>query len=677
MSERRGTSALFDSFTHLSSDKTPWNHTLVGWTGEISPAEELTPPVTPTGTPAAYKVLPLNKSSAPIPFEGFVTPEDPEKKVLCVSKADQARLEFQLAHKKDCKTVPVWLFDEADAPPGGLSKTEGIYLKDQARWRRYAEHDLYTLFHYKQHEPTNGRAERKSWADYIYLNQKFANRILEIYKPGDVVLINDYHLLLLPQMLRQKIPNMYISFFLHVPFPSSEFMRCLPQRDEVLKGVLHADVVAFQTYSFSRHFSSCCTRIVKFPSSPVGVAAYGKTTFVGVNPIGIDAVATEKLAFTPDIDTQVAALRKMWAGKKIIVGRDRLDSVRGVPQKLMAFERFLLDHPEWREKVVLIQVTSPTNEEEQKEDSGNKIANKVSELVSKINGSYGSLGFSPVQHYPQYLSQDEYLALLRVADLALITSVRDGMNTTCLEYIVCQRDNHSPVILSEFSGTAGTLASAIQINPWDMAGISREINAALLMSEEKKTMLHRDLYNHVTTKDIKDWSSKYIRNLLGALSGRSHIATPPLDIIKLINQYKSAKKRLFMFDYDGTLTPIVANPEAAVPNEKVISTLTALASDPNNSVWIISGRDQVFLSKYLGHIAALGFSAEHGSFMRHPGSSEWENLAETTDMGWQKEVMACFQKYVELTPGIFLQSCVSHCHANIQQAPSSNASAVL
>ncbi|RDW68134.1 putative trehalose-6-phosphate phosphatase [Coleophoma cylindrospora] len=652
LNSRRGTSALFDSFAHLSSDKTPWNHTLVGWTGEITQNEDLTPPDTPPATTTASKMPPLNKNSAPIPVDGITRPATPtQAEGLLVSKEDQARLERQLSHDKHVKTVPVWLADDADMTENG------ICLKDQARWRRFAERELYTLFHYKQHEPTDGRSERQSWADYYRMNQKFATRILEIYKPGDIVIIHDYHLLLLPSMLRQRIPHMYISFFLHIPFPSSEFLRCLPRRKEILEGVLGANLIGFQSYSYSRHFVSCCTRILGFPSDVAGVDAYGAKVTVGVFPIGIDAAAIEKLAFDNKcIDEQTAALKKLYEGKKIIVGRDRLDSVRGVAQKLQAFERFLDMYPEWREKVVLIQVTSPTSVEEEKEDSGNKIANKVSELVAKINGLYGSLGFSPVQHYPQYLSQEEYLALLRAADCGLITSVRDGMNTTSLEYVVCQRDCHGPLILSEFSGTAGSLKDAIHINPWDLSGVAEQINYALCMTDDKRAAMQTNLYHHVTTKNVQAWSSNLLKRLLTVLNSRNTtIATPILDKVRMLKQYREAKKRLFMFDYDGTLTPIVKDPQSALPSDRLIRTLKALVSDKRNAVWVISGRDQEFLGKYLGHIPEIGFSAEHGSFMRHPGHSEWENLAETFDMEWQKEVMSCFEKYTEQTPGSFIE----------------------
>ncbi|KAL6400328.1 glycosyltransferase family 20 [Ilyonectria robusta] len=647
---RRGQSALLDSFAYLSSDATPWSHTVVAWTGEIEAPtgdDEVPSPATPA--PNTLGVSSLNALSAPVPVDAntrLPTPP-PVDGGVWIPREDQERLEYRLSHNKTIRTYPVWLADESEATD------DGILLKDQTRWRRYAEYDLYTLLHYKQHEPTDGRKERVQWADYYRMNQKFANKIIEIYKPGDIVIVHDYFLMLLPSMLRQRVPNMYISFFLHSPFPSSEFLRCLPRRKEVLEGVLGSNLIGFQSYSYSRHFLSCCTRILGFPSDTLGIDAYGTRVQVGVFPIGIDAAKVENFAWTAAVKEKYDALKKLYAGKKIIVGRDRLDSVRGVSQKLQAFERFLEMYPEWREKVVLIQVTSPTSVEAEKEDPDNKVASVVNELVMRINGMHGSLGFSPVQHYPQYLDQDEYFALLRAGDIGLITSVRDGMNTTSLEYIVCQKQGHGPLILSEFSGTAGSLSDAIHINPWDLSGVAEKINAALTMSAEKREGMQTSLYRHVTEHNVQSWTNKFVRKVYNVLGDTTTAnSTPLLDRAFLLAQYQSATKRLFMFDYDGTLTPIVREPSAAVPSERLIRTLKLLAADPQNSVWIISGRDQEFLKQHLGHISQLGFSAEHGSFMKNPGSDHWENLAETFPMGWQAEVMEIFQKYTDKVPGM-------------------------
>ncbi|KAL5332822.1 glycosyltransferase family 20-domain-containing protein [Aspergillus crustosus] len=654
---RPGASALFDSFAYLASEKSGWSHTLVGWTGEVELQEEssslqqiVTNPDIKLPAALDNASRALNKGSTRMSLDvSKLQPNNAGPETSAVTQSDREQLEEQLSSSRYGKIAPVWLSDESEVP------NDIFRLEDQSRWRLYAERELYALLHYKQHGPTDGRSERDSWTDYVRMNRLFAELIAQEYKEGDIVWIHDYHLFLLPSILRQYIPNVYIGFYLHSPFPSSEFMRCLAKRKEILTGVLGANMIGFQTFSYSRHFSSCCTRVLGFESNSAGVDAYGAHVAVDVFPIGIDAEAIQKSAFeNADTENAVEGLRQLYAGKKIIVGRDRLDSARGVAQKLQAFETFLERFPEWRDKVVLIQVTSPTSLEEEKEE--HKIASRISNLVSTINGRFGSLSFSPVKYYPQYLSQHEYFALLRAADVGLITSVRDGMNTTSLEYIICQQNNHSPLILSEFSGTAGALSSAIHINPWDTIGVAEAVNKALTVSAADKKEQHLKLYKHVTANTVSAWSKQFVSRLLTNLSSFDQaVATPVLDRAKVLKQYRKAKKRLFMFDYDGTLTPIVKDPQAAIPSDRVLRTLKTLAADPRNAVWIISGRDQAFLDEWMGHIPELGLSAEHGCFIRMPRSENWQNLAETTDMGWQKEVIDIYQHFTERTQGSFIE----------------------
>ena len=609
-SSRRGTSALFDGLNYLSS-RGP--HTILGWTGEI------------TSQTAA--------------------------ETIHVPKDDRKKLEKQLAGNSSAKIAPVWLWDDID------SQNDVAHFKSQRRWRQFPEHELYTLFHYKQHEPTDGRAERLWWADFYKMNQLFADRIMEIYTPGDIIWVHDYHLILLPNILRQRLSNATIGYFLHIPFPSSEFLRCLARRKEVLQGVLGANLVGFQSLGYCRHFVSCCKRIVHFESSLHGVDAYGAHVAVDAFPIGIDAAGIRKAAFEdPVVEEKMAGILQLYAGKRIIVGRDRLDTVRGVAQKLQAFEIFLDRHPHWQDKVVLIQVTSPTSVEEEKEDADHKMSNKISDLVARINGKHGSLQFSPVQHYPQYISREEYLALLRVANVGLITSVRDGMNTTSLEYVVCQEGNDGPLILSEFSGTASSLTGAIQINPWDLYDVADKLDEALKMSPTQRKEQHNQLYERVTSNTVQAWADGFLNRLEATVDSKSSSnATPVLDRTLLLSQYRNAKQRLFMFDYDGTLTPIVKDPNSAIPSDRVIRTLKTLAADPNNAVWIISGRDQAFLEEWMGHIPELGLSAEHGCFIRHPHEDTWENVTEETDMSWQADVQDVFQEFTDATQGSFIE----------------------
>lgn len=281
---------------------------------------------------------------------------------------------------------------------------------------------------------------------------------------------------------------------------------------------------------------------------------------------------------------------------------------------------------------------------------------QVSELVSKINGRFGSIHYTPVQHYPQYLQPEEYFALLRVADLGLITSVRDGMNTASLEYIICHRDTHGPIILSEFTGTAESLVDAIIVNPTNTSQVAEKIKECLEMSPSAREDLHQKLYSFVLSNTSEVWNARFLTQLFKELViGHSNLITPAVDSKLLLQSYQSSKARLFLFDYDGTLTNIVQDPQMAVPADRVIRTLKRLAQDPNNTVWIVSGRDQDFLTEWLGHIDELGLSAEHGCFMRYPGQTTWHNLAETLDMSWQAITERVFQKYTEKCAGSFIE----------------------
>ncbi|ODQ67122.1 phosphatase subunit of the trehalose-6-phosphate synthase/phosphatase complex [Nadsonia fulvescens var. elongata DSM 6958] len=596
--QRRGNAALFSSNEYLNKE-TEWESILVAWTGELQTLD--------------------NNGN----FVGEIDSN--------VSEEEKTRITGMVETELGgAKVAPIWLAG-----------------KNQKKWRSYSENIIWQTLHYIQREASDGRQEKQWWYNYVKLNEAYSDMICSIYRPGDIIWVHDYYLMLLPQILRMKYSEAYIAFFIHTPFPSSEYFRCLSKRKELLEGILGANLVGTQSYAYTRHFISACTRLLGVQSTPTYISTNGAHVSVDTLPIGINTKLVEKLAFEPSIAEKVQAIRDLYPDKKIIVGRDRLDNVRGVIQKLHGFETFLSMYPEWQQKVVLIQVTASSY------SGGSKIERKTSELVAHINGSYGQLHFSPVHHYPRHIARDEYLALLSVADLGLITSVRDGMNTTCLEYVVCQKNNHSPIILSEFSGTAGSLTDAVQVNPWDSVGVAQAINECLLMSDERKTEMHNKLYKHVTTNTVQSWvvdnMTRLVRNL--QRHDHSHI-TPGLDRSLALSKYKSAKDRLFLFDYDGTLTPIVNDPSAAIPSAKLVRYLKLLSEDPKNVIWIISGRDEAFLEKWIGEVNEnIGLSAEHGCFMKGVGQETWENLAEKTDMSWQNDVLDVFNYYTERTQG--------------------------
>ncbi|KAI7832183.1 glycosyltransferase family 20-domain-containing protein [Gamsiella multidivaricata] len=594
MEQRRGHSALYSGVKSLKRDLETIQ---IGWVGEIADQD------------------------------GYVVPSKN------LTESHKQALQNELWHKE--RVVPIFMDD---------SRAAGHY-------EGYCKTVLWPLFHYiLWDEATDGRIEERNWDDYVFVNQQFANAVVKQYQPGDIVWIHDYHLLLVPHMVRQQLPSAAIGVFIHAPFPSSEIFRCLPKRVEILNGLLGANQIGFQTYSYARHFISSCTRVNGYESTPRGVDAMGSTVWVGTFPIGIDAERVERQRKAPEVLPKMDAIRKTYKGKRIIVGRDKLDLVKGVQQKLQAFEKFLNDYPEMQGEVVLIQVTSPPLVESPKLEA------KIAELVAHINGTYGSLNFTPVHHYHQHIDRDEYYALLSVADIGLITSVRDGMNTTSLEYIMCQSENHGPLILSEFTGTAGSLGGALMVNPWDYQGVARGIYDALHLSKEDKRARHNQLLNHVLSHTAQIWAKSFIAELtLHACTWDQSTPTPYLDVSIIVDKYHRAKKRLLMFDYDGTLTPIRKTPGAAVPQEHMLKALAALAADPKNIVWVISGRDQKVLEDWLGGVENLGFSAEHGSFMRQPGSKKWINLTETLDMSWKTDVAEIFTYYTERTQGSFIE----------------------
>ncbi|RCI04075.1 threalose-6-phosphate phosphatase [Rhizopus stolonifer] len=527
--------------------------------------------------------------------------------------------------------------------------------ESQGHYEGYCKEVLWPVFHYlvQTSSTRDSRAEKRYWDDYVAVNRRFADTVIDHYQPNDIIFINDYHLLLVPQMIREELPDAAIGIFIHATFPSSEIFRCLQTRNEVLQGMLGANLIGFQTYSYARHFISSCTRVLGCETTQVGVNHNGTLVSVGAFPIGIDCQRVNQFARQPGVELKMNAIRDMYAGKKIIVGRDKLDSTKGILQKLYAFEAFLKSYPEWRNKIVLIQVATPTFGDH------SKLEAKISEVVSHINSQFGSIEFFPVHYHHQDIDRDEYYALLSVADLALITCSRDGMNTTSYEYILCQHAKAEPgqLILSEFAGTAGSLGAAMLVNPYDYAGVSRSIQEALTMSMEEKSTRHEKLYHHVTNHTADFWAHSFIKQLVSVSQQQdfqSH-STPNLDIQRLVRDYTSANKRIMFFDYDGTLTPIVSVPSDARPSPDMLKALQTLCDDPKNSVWVVSGRDQVVLDEWLGGVKNIGFSAEHGCFVKNIGSDEWTSVVEGIDMSWKADVLEIFDYYTERTQGSFVE----------------------
>jgi len=543
---------------------------------------------------------------------------------------------------------------------------------------------LWQLFHYvplnidSWQKMSEHRAMQMQWQAYQVANQRFADVVLENYLPNDIMWIQDYHLMVLPSLLKAVVPKMKVGFFLHTPFPSSEMYRTLPVREEVLRAVLGADLIGFHTYDYARHFISSCTRILGLEGTPEGVENNGTICRVGTFPIGIDPERFTHALETDEVQSHVAKLLNRYAGRKIMLGVDRLDMVKGIPQKLLAFEKFLEEHPEWRDKVLLVQIAVPSRTDVSEYQ---KLRSMVHEIVGRINGQFGTLTYVPIYHLDTSLSFTELCALYAVTDVALVTSLRDGMNLVSYEYVACQSDNAGVLVLSEFAGAAQSLgAGAILVNPWNITDMAQAIEDSLCMSEEERRERHRQNYMHVQTHTAQHWADTFISELNDThieADLRMKHAPPPLNMQEVVQAYKNSGKRLIVLGYNATLTTNTDAPigrvgglgtkrtyqeqlgkSQAKVNPKILASLQELSRDPNNVLVIFSGSETHKLEEIFGDLP-VWLAAENGVFVRPPpqhltptqqSKRPWRALFHGISKEWMESVQLVFDYFCERTP---------------------------
>ncbi|CAM9876496.1 unnamed protein product [Ascophyllum nodosum] len=474
---------------------------------------------------------------------------------------------------------------------------------------------LWPLFHYVPLPMYKAGMEKKFdnglWEAYKVANKsRFANVVSSVYQDGDHVWVHDYQLMQVPYELRKLHPNCRVAWFLHTPFPSSEIYRILPVRKQLLQGLLAADLVGFHTYDYARHFLSSCSRVLEVECSPRGIELNNRFMSLGVYPIGIAPEHVTKTIKKPWVQHRIHELSETFAGRKILLGVDRLDYIKGMPHKLLGLELFLNRYPEWRGKVTLIQVGVPSRTEvAEYRDLGAQI----NELVGRINGTYGNLEYSPVHYINQSLSQDELFAIYKVANVCLVTSVRDGMNLVSHEYVAAQseprirREEGRPVlemnddgpgvlILSEFAGSAQSLSGAIRVNPWNTEELANAIHQSLTLSRVERELRQHKLYRYVTVHTATFWAKSFMHEFREVCNGQreSTRKLPTLPIKEasrlVLEAYEKATNRLIISDYDGTLTTLQSLPQLAAPPPVVKSFLDSLCQDPKNRLFIISGR---------------------------------------------------------------------------------------
>ena len=505
---------------------------------------------------------------------------------------------------------------------------------------------LWPLFHYLLDQvPLHVR----DWEPYLEVNQKFANLVAKHYQPGDLIWVHDYQLLLLPELLRQRLPDARIGFFLHIPFPAEELFRTLPERERVLRGMLGADLVGFHTPAYLRHFAASLTQILGLTVDIDRVQLSDREVRLGVFPMGIDAKSFSSMAESPDVEAEVQALRGDGT-LKLLVGVDRLDYTKGIPRRLLAFERLLENHPELRERVRLVQVAVPsrTNVEAYQEYRA-----LVDGLVGRINGAFGTPRWVPVHYIYRGLSEPELVALYRAADVMLVTPLRDGMNLVAKEFVASRIDGDGVLVLSEFAGAAWELPEAVQVNPYDVEGIAESYFRALGMDQEERRTRLGPLRVRVATYDVHHWAATFLQQLESQRPATSRVpAGAQAARRELWNRLRDAEDLLVLLDYDGTLVPYTATPELARPDPTLLELLAALAARPRTEIHLVSGRARETLEHWLGDLP-IALHAEHGFWSRLNGS-HWTPAADT-NAAWREPALAILRDITARTPGSLIE----------------------
>ncbi|GAB3637590.1 bifunctional alpha,alpha-trehalose-phosphate synthase (UDP-forming)/trehalose-phosphatase [Hymenobacter arcticus] len=513
----------------------------------------------------------------------------------------------------------------------------------------FSNSTLWPTFHYFSEFATY---EQSHWEAYVRVNEKFCAAVLAQAGPEDTIWIHDYQLLLLPEMLRKARPEASIGFFLHIPFPSQELIRVLPWREQLLRGMLGADLIGFHTFGYLRHFLSAVSHLLGLPAQNGQIETASRTVRVDAFPMGIDYARYAEAAASPEAQAHEAVYLEALRDTRVILSIDRLDYTKGIAQRLRAFDLLLQRYPEWRGQVSLIMLVVPSRDQVAQYAS---LKEEIDELVGRLNAQYRTIGWNPILYFYRSLPLEELAALYRLAEVALVTPMRDGMNLVAKEYVASKLDQRGVLILSERAGAARELSDAIIINPTDMGQLAEAMHEALVMPEDEQITRMTAMQALVKRYNVFSWTKLFMNQLAYTKMKQHTLATEmltPTVATQLLADYHAAKQRLILLDYDGTLVGFHPNPQRAEPDQELRLLLRALSEVPNTRVVVISGRDRATLAKWLGHLP-IDFIAEHGVWLR-PAGQEWE-LFQALRNDWMRDLRPVLELYVARTAGSFIE----------------------
>ncbi len=547
-----------------------------------------------------------------------------------------------------------------DASPVFLSEKlmDRVYLG-------FCNKTIWPLFHYF---PTYAVFDSDFWDQYKRVNEIFRDELLSIIRPDDLIWIHDYHLMLLPEMLREKVTNP-IGFFLHIPFPTYEIYRLLPDksRSGILNGLLGSDLIGFHTHDYSQYFLRCVLRILGYEHQMGKIDLPGRVVKVDTFPMGVDYEKFNK--FIPAGPLGNLTVRE---DVKVVLSVDRLDYSKGILNRLKGFELFLKRNTEWHGKVYMSMIVVPSRTGV---ESYQQIKRSLDELVGSINGTYGSLNWTPVIYQYRSLPHETLISMFRMSDVALLTPLRDGMNLVAKEYIASRNDKKGVLILSEFTGASKELSESIIINSNSIDEISDAIELALDMNEDEQISRNEAMQKRIKRYDVTRWATDFVGSLIrireiSDLTFRKKFLNENV-LENLVKDYRRAGKKLIIVNYDGTLVPLHDNPAAAGPSREMLDLMMDIVGNTSPDIVILSGRSREDLQKWLGDMP-VNLTAEHGTWIRESDQNEWTQLKPLSGE-WKKDILHILEIYTDRLPGAIIRekdfSVSWHYHkADIEQS---------
>lgn len=514
----------------------------------------------------------------------------------------------------------------------------------------YSNDTLWPLFHYFK---SKAQYSDEYWAAYQDVNTAFRRAVVNQADPEATIWVHDYQLLLLPQEIRSKLPKSKIGFFMHIPFPSFEIFRSLPQRKDVLLGMLGADLIGFHIYDYAQYFLSSVRRVLGHDNHHGNIALPKRTVTVDAFPIGIDYEKYVAAVKSQEIKDQVKALDERYKNQKIILSVDRLDYSKGIAQRLQAYDSFLKQYPKWHKKITLVMVAVPSRTEVV---SYKQLRDEIEQTVSRINGTYGTFDWAPISYQFQNLPFKDIVALYAKADVALVTPLRDGMNLVAKEYVTAKQKRTGVLILSEMTGAADELMESLRVNPNDKQALVNALRKALKMpkTEQKQRLL--SMQNRIKNYSVQHWAADFVTELAAASGAHVIHGVKQLDEAhqeQLVTEYKNAKRRLLLLDYDGTLQHFTTSPlpNRSAPSKALTTLLSNLSTKPNTDVAIVSGRTRAALDSWFKK-TNLTLVAEHGIWVKYSG--EWYQR-DAVFREHKQQIIDIMQRYAERTPGSFVE----------------------